>query len=62
MGADDSFYVKSIAAYAPSFLRYNSSVLARVWQTKYASPIPKYINLGVDLRLWSEGDLLTGRP
>ena len=32
MGADYSFYVKSIATYAPAFLRYNNSVLARVFQ------------------------------
>ena len=30
MGADYSFYVKSIATYAPAFLRHNNSVLARV--------------------------------
>ena len=30
MGADYSFYMKSIAAYALAFLRYNNSVLARV--------------------------------
>ena len=30
MGADGSFYVKSIAIYAPAFLVYNNSVLARV--------------------------------
>ena len=30
MGADSSFYVKSIATYAPAFLGYNNSVLARV--------------------------------
>jgi hypothetical protein len=30
MGADYSFYVKSIATYAPTFLRYNNSVLAMV--------------------------------
>ena len=30
MGADYSFYVKSIATYAPVFLEYNNSVLARV--------------------------------
>ena len=30
MGADFSFYVKSIATYAPAFLVYNNSVLARV--------------------------------
>ena len=31
MGADYSFYVKSIATYAPAFLGYNNSVLARVY-------------------------------
>ena len=30
MGADFSFYVKSIATYAPAFSVYNNSVLARV--------------------------------
>ena len=30
MGANYSFYVKSIATYAPTFLRYNNSVLAIV--------------------------------
>jgi hypothetical protein len=30
MGADSSFYLKSIDAYAPAFLGYNNSVLARV--------------------------------
>ena len=30
MGADYSFYVKSIATYAPAFFGYNDSVLARV--------------------------------
>ena len=31
MGADYSFYVKSIATHAPAFLGYNNSVLARVY-------------------------------
>ena len=30
LGAEYSFYVKSIATYAPTFLRYNDSVLAIV--------------------------------
>ena len=30
MGADFLFYVKSIVTYAPAFLVYNNSVLARV--------------------------------
>ena len=30
MGADYSFYVKSIATFAPAFFGYNNSVLARV--------------------------------
>ena len=30
MGTDYSFYVKSIATYAPTFFRYNNSVLAIV--------------------------------
>ena len=32
-GFDYSFYVKSIATYAPAFLAYNNSVLARVMRT-----------------------------
>ena len=31
MDADYSFYVKSIATYAPTFLGYNNSVLAIVF-------------------------------
>ena len=34
MGADYSFYVKSIATYAPTFFGYNNSVLAIVIPTK----------------------------
>ena len=30
MGTDYSFYLKSIATYAPAFLGYNNSALARV--------------------------------
>ena len=30
LGAEYSFYLKSIATYAPAFLGYNNSVLARV--------------------------------
>ena len=33
MGADYSFNVKSIATYAPPFLGYNNSVLARVTES-----------------------------
>ena len=35
MDADYSFYVKSIATYAPAFLRDNNSVLARVLYELY---------------------------
>ena len=35
MGADYSFYVKFIATYAPTFLRYNNSVLAIVQWSLY---------------------------
>ena len=34
MGADNSFYVKSIATYAPTFFGYIISVLAIVWTTR----------------------------
>ena len=30
LGAEYSFYLKSIATYAPAFLGYNNSALARV--------------------------------
>ena len=35
MDADYLFYMKSIATYAPAFLRYNNSVLARVLRNLY---------------------------
>ena len=33
-----------------------------MWQTKYASAVPKNLGVGVDFRSCSEGDFLTGRP
>ena len=33
-----------------------------MWQTKYASAVPKNLGLAFDFRLCSEGDFLTGRP
>ena len=33
-----------------------------MWQTKYASAIPKDLGVGVDFRPCSEGDFLSGRP
>ena len=33
-----------------------------MWQTKYASAIPKNLGVGVDFRSCSEGNFLTGRP
>ena len=33
-----------------------------MWQTKYASAIPKNLGVGVDFRPCSEGDFVTGRP
>ena len=32
-----------------------------MWQTRYALAIPKNLGVGVDFRLYSEGDFLTGR-
>ena len=32
-----------------------------MWQTKYASVVPKNLGVGVDFRPCSEGDFLTGR-
>ena len=33
-----------------------------MWQTKYASVIPKNLGVGVNFRPCSEGNFLTGRP
>ena len=33
-----------------------------MWQTKYASAVPKNLGVGVDFWQCSEGDFLTGRP
>ena len=33
-----------------------------MWQTKYASAVPKLLGVGVDFRPCSEGNFLTGRP
>ena len=33
-----------------------------MWQTKYASAVPKNLGVGVDFWLCSEGDFVTGRP
>ena len=33
-----------------------------MWQTKYAAAIPKNLGVGVNFRLCSEGDFLSGRP
>ena len=33
-----------------------------MWQTKYASAVPKNLEVGVDFWPCSEGDFLTGRP
>ena len=33
-----------------------------MWQTKYASAVPKNLGLGFDFRSCSEGDFLTRRP
>ena len=32
-----------------------------MWQTKYASAVPKNLGVGVDFRPCSEGDFFTGR-
>ena len=32
-----------------------------MWQTKYASAVPKNLGVGVDFRLFSKGDFLSGR-
>ena len=33
-----------------------------MWQTKYASAVPKNLRLGIDFRPCIECDFLTGRP
>ena len=43
MGANYSFYMKSIAIYAPAFLRYNNSVLASalpIYKVRKRIPTP----------------------
>ena len=60
MGADSSFYVKSIATYAPAFLGYNISVLARVFGVAVCGSISEKnisfenLQLGVDLKLFQK--------
>ena len=43
-------YIKEIWKFGP------------MWQTKYASAVPKNLGLGFDFRPCSEGDFLTERP
>ena len=33
-----------------------------MWQTKYASAVPKNLGVGVDFWLFNEGDFLPGCP
>ena len=33
-----------------------------MWQTKYASAVPKNLGLGLNFRPCSEGNFLSGRP
>ena len=40
MGADYSFYVKSIATYAPAFFWYNNSILATVARSSLLACVP----------------------
>ena len=35
---------------------------AEMWQTKYASAVPKNLGVGVDFRPFSESDFLSRRP
>ena len=42
LGAKYSFYLKSIATYAPAFLGYNNSALARVLPLAVASIFPYF--------------------
>ena len=48
LGAEYSFYLKSIATYAPAFLGYNNSALARVGifksNTRSSPQKPKFLN------------------
>jgi hypothetical protein len=43
-------YIKEIWKFGP------------MWQTKYASAVPKNLGVGVDFPPFSEGDFLTGHP
>ena len=42
--------------------RYLKKWADAMWQTKYASAVPKNLGVGVDFRPFSEDDFLTGRP
>ena len=54
MGADFSFYVKSIATYAPTFLMYNNSVLARVMGVAPDGSFPGWRSLWTRTRVASD--------
>ena len=63
MDADYSFYVKSIATYAPAFLRYNNSVSARVNQRIIFTHL-KFLLLSLELCqsiISHANDILKGR-
>ena len=47
-GAEYSFYVKSIASYAPTFLGYNNSVLAIV-KSGFLKNILKFYMIGFEI-------------
>ena len=52
LGAEYSFYLKSIATYAPAFLRYNNSVLAIVLQAWFFDHAKNISLLEIDPTHW----------
>ena len=42
--------------------RHKSKISVKLWQTKYASAVPKNLGVGVNFRPCSEGYFLSGRP
>ena len=40
----------------------NQRKFGLMWQTKYALVVPKNLGVGVDFRLFSEGDFLSEHP
>ena len=59
MGSDYSFYVKSIATYAPTFLEHNNSVLAIAWQVSHKTESVKFLSKLVAAKITSQNKIVT---